>query len=239
MDIEFIDRLSDDLRALVASIETKAGLEIEVAIDESRAGRYSNEPDPMACVANEFEAQLLIPSPDTFSDGAVLHELLHIQRFLVEGIPQIAVCEHYWRPDLESLFTQLDNNLEHLVIVPRELLQRPERKDRWIGVMTRVLTQLQSIEIATANRDFLAIYGCFFVEHVLDDKDLLTHYIAALHSYNLVARASEFSLATAAALTSKEATVRAWAEQFNLPREFLCLDYFDSRKGTRHQRHLS
>ncbi len=224
---------------MVVSIETEIGLEIEVEVDVSRVGKYSNEPDPLACIANECKAQLLIPSPDTFPSGSVLHELLHIQRFLVEGVPQIAVCENRWCPELESVFTHLDNNLEHLVVVPRELAQRPERKDRWVGVMTRALTQLQSVNIETADRDFLAIYGRFFVEHVLGDEDLLKKYTAALHSYNLSDRATEFSLATAMSLPFKEATVRVWVEQFHLSREFLCLDYFDPRKGTCHQHQLS
>lgn len=239
MNSSYLDRLPDDLRDLVERIEIETGLEIEVEVDESRSGKYSNEQDPLACIANECEALLLIPSPDTFPNGSVLHELLHIQRFLVEGVPQIAVCGSHWRPGLESMFTHLDNNLEHLVIVPRELAQCPERKDRWIGVMTRVLSQLQTANTETADRDFLAIYGHFFVGSVLGDEDLIKKYTGALHGYNLFDRADKFSVATAESLPSKEATVQVWVEQFHLSTEFLCLDYFDPRKGSCHRRQLS
>lgn len=239
MNKYYFDRLPDDLRTMVVSIEIETSLEIEVEVDQSRAGKFLHEPDTLACVVNEFEARLLIPSPNTFPSDAVLHELLHIQRFLVEGVPQIAVCENRWHPELEKIFTDLDNNLEHLVIVPKELAQRPKRKDRWISILMRVLAKLQSVGIEVADRNFLAIYGHFFVGHVLGDEDLQKKYTIALDNYNLLESATEFSLATASALSSKEATTRAWVEQLHISSEFLCLDYFDPRKGTYQQQQLS
>ena len=217
---------------MVAKIEAESGIEIKVTLDESRAGRYFDEPDPLACVVTEAKAQILIPSRDSFPEGAVLHELLHIQRFLVEGVPQLVVCEHHWHPDLEKVFTQVDNNIEHLVIVPKELEQRPDRRDRWIAVMTRVLAQLRSPEILPADRTFLGIYSWVFIERVLNDKTLLAQYAATLAPLNLMERALDFSRDIAFVLPSKEAAVHALVEQFHLAEECLCLHYFYPKKGT-------
>lgn len=239
MNREYLDRLPIDLHRMVAGIESESGMKIEVKIDSSRAGRYFNEPDPLACVVNEYKAQILIPSHDIFPEGAVLHELLHIQRFLVEGVPQLTVCENHWCPALEKVFTQVDNNLEHLVIVPKELIQRPERLDRWIAVMTRVLQHLKSVEIDPADRAFLGIYSWVFIDHVLNHDDLREKYTSALAPLNLMERALEFSRVITPTLSSKESAVRAFVEQFNLSEEYLCLDYFDTRQGTCQQRSLS
>ena len=235
METGYLARLPDDLQAFVAHIECESGIEITVEVDNSRAGRHRGEPDPLACIANESEARLLIPSEDFFPEGSVLHELLHIHRFLVDRVAQISVCDDYWCPERETVLTQLDNCLEHLVIVPEELGRRPERRGRWVAVMDRVLNQVQSGELRDADRDFFVLYSWVFIRYVLPDDDLAEKALAALESLNLRDHGDQFYDAVLAALSSKEAATRVCVEQFGLSKELICLDYFDPRQRKRRQ----
>lgn len=232
MNSTYINKLPDDLQEFVLLIEETTGLEIEIEIDASRAGRNKEEPDPLACVVNESEARLLLPAEDHFPEGSVLHELLHIKRFLVDGVPQITACEDRWTPQLESVFVQLDNNLEHLIIVPLELQQRPERRQRWITVLDRVLGTLQAKQVSGPDRDFLSIYTHLFAARVLQDSVLESKAVAALSTFGLMEHALLFEKAMMIAMESKESMVRLCVEQFSLNHDFICLDYFNPREGS-------
>jgi len=235
MENDYLARLPDDLRAFVMDIEREAEIDIKVAVDGSRAGRRPGEPDPLACDIDEDGATILIPRADYFPDGSVLHELLHINRFLVEQVPQINVCEAHWSPQLETVFGQLDNNLEHLVIVPEELRRRPARRDRWVSVIDRTLNEIRSGKLQQADRDFLGIYTLAFIDHVLNDPALRERSESILDGLGLRDRAVVFRDAIIPALASKEATTRICVEQFRLVEDPICFDYLDPRSSSRRQ----
>lgn len=228
MKKEHLDRLGFKIRTFVEDIERQSGIVIQVETDDSRVGRNTGEPDPLACVVNESEARLLVPSTTELSDGPVLHELLHIHRFLVEGVPQISVCEDHWSPDLERFFAQLDNNIEHLVIVPIEIQWIPERRVRWVEKLRRVLGEVQDGQLLTADQKFLAIYGRFFVDHVLNDSALLDWSKSILDTLGLSSEAEAFRQKMLSALPSKEVATGVVVDQFNLDPSFICLDYLNS-----------
>lgn len=148
---KYLVRLGSEIQALVEDIERHSGIEICVETNDSRISRNTGEPDPLACVVNESEARLLVRSTTELSDGPVLHELLHIHRFLVDGVPQISVCDDRWSPDPERVFMQLDNNLEHLVIVPIEIQRIQERHALWVKKFRRILSQVRAEQLPRAD----------------------------------------------------------------------------------------
>jgi hypothetical protein len=153
----------------------------------------------------------------------------------VEQVPQINICDTHWDPQLETTFTQVDNNLEHLVIVPEELRRRPARRDRWISVIDRNLSEIRSGKLQQADSDFLGIYTLAFIEHVLDDSCLKKRSELILDGLGLRDRALAFREAIIPALASKEATTRIFVEQFRLLEDHICFDYLDPRSSSRRQ----
>ena len=235
MKKHYLAKLPVDIQSFVIDIEREAEIDIRVAVDDSRAGRHQGEPDPLACDIDEDGATILIPRADYFPGGSVLHELLHINRFLVEQVPQINICDNHWDPQLETVFGQLDNNLEHLVIVPEELRRRPARRDRWISVIDRTLSEIRTGKLQQADRDFLGIYTLAFIEHVLNDPCLRERSESILDGLGLRDRAVAFREAIIPALASKEATTRICVEQFRLLEDPICFEYLDSRSSSRRQ----
>ena len=239
MKKNYLSMLPADIQDFVVDIELEAAIDIRVAVDDSRTDRHLGEPDPLACDIDEDGATILIPRADYFPDGSVLHELMHINRFLVKKVPRINICDSYWDPKLETVFAQLDNNLEHLIIVPEELWRRPARRDRWVSVIDRTLNEIRSGKLQQADRDFLGIYTLAFIEHVLDDSYLRESSESILVELGLRNRAVAFRDAIIPALASKEATTRICVEQFRLVDDHICFDYFDPRSNSHRQTRIN
>jgi hypothetical protein len=238
MNSEYLNLLARDIRDFVSDIERQSAIEIQVEVDELRAKKDLGEINTLACDIDETGARILIPSADYFPEGSVLHELLHIDRFLVQGVPQISVCEEYWCPELESAFTDVDNTLEHLVIVPEELRRRPDRKHYWVRVMERTIEKIGSDQLQQPDRDFLAVYSWTFVRRVLGQAQLERLAWGTIESLDLIKRANAYWETVVPALDRKEDATRALTDVFNLAVEAICLNYLDSRERECRQQRL-
>ena len=236
---EYLNRLSPDLQRLVCEVEKKTTLGIDIEVRDAPGDRAHGEAAPLACIVNESEIRLLVPRGNAFLDGSVLHELLHVQRFLLEGIPTLTVLDDYQDPSLEQMFAQVDNNLEHLVIVPREIRQLPGQRRQWIEKISRSLESVASSRLEIADRNFLAIFDQSFITTVLHDEGLKNRASTLLAALGLTERAEQFAAAIVPALTKKEAAVQVLVEAFRLDPSYLCLEYFNSQERSAHQVPLS
>ena len=229
MEAAYLDQLPGDVRSLAEQIERETGSEIRVTVDPERAHHAADNPGYLSCNVDVHGAELLIPAPDHFPDSSVLHELLHIRRFLLEGVPHIIVCDTYtnWTPEFESALIRLDNALEHLIIVPEELNHRNERKSHWLSVMRRVLDNLRSQPLDNDDHKRHALMSWLFLNHVLPDPELISVAATLLDDLDIRERSDQFVADIAPLLNSKEKAVRACFDYLELPIEAGCLKYID------------
>lgn len=230
MQPEFRNRLSADVRTLVQQTEDSAGIEITVVVDPERASGSPDEPDPMACEVDEHGAQLLLGDAAYFPDSSVFHELQHIRRVLLEGVPRVVVCEDFepWWPQLDTAVAQLDNNIEHLIIVPRELEAYPARRGYWETRVRRMLDRLASNELPDIDRERFAMLAWVLVHHMTPRQELQDVARCILRELGIEERARQYRDAVMAALGSKEQLVRITFEYFALPAAAGCLKYIDA-----------
>ena len=89
--------LNPETISLLEEIENFLGAEVLVEVDRDRR-------DTLACDIEMFSATIFTPREDYFPDDSVFHELLHLKRFCVEGIPRVLICDNYndWEPDFEN-----------------------------------------------------------------------------------------------------------------------------------------
>lgn len=229
MEPAYLNRLPNDIRNLVGEIEEASGVEIIVVVDSERAHGTLAQPCSLACQVNAHGATLLIPAPEHFPDSSVLHELLHLRRFLLSGVPRISVCNDYpsWTLEFEIALTGLDNALEHLIIVPEELQHRGERGVYWRRIMLRVLADLQSPALSKDDRERHALIGWVFIQHVLPDPELMDTAATLIDRLGIQDRAARLVDELIPSLHSKERTVRICFEHLHLPIEAGCLEYID------------
>ncbi|EQB13871.1 hypothetical protein [Novosphingobium lindaniclasticum] len=81
-----------------------------------RAGEAPFENVAAGLDINDYTSVLLIKDFETVPEAAVIHELLHLQRYWVEGVPQLIGGDHA----MQQSIGLIENSLEHLVIVPRQ-----------------------------------------------------------------------------------------------------------------------
>jgi hypothetical protein len=233
MQSEFEARLSADLKNLVRDTEQSIDAEITVVIDPKRASASQDESGRMGCEMDPHGAQILVGDASHFPDASVFHEVQHIRRILVEGNPRLVVCEDFepWSPQLATAIARLDNNLEHLFIVPREVQTYPDRRAYWKGRLENMIANLTDDKTPEYERHRFAMLGLLLIDQMLPEEKLRSAVVRVLQGYGIKERGERFCAEAVAALTSKEQLVRVTFDHFRLPWPVGCFEYLDSRNG--------
>ena len=241
MDSSYFDRLPADIQELVEEIETAVGFEIDIEVREPEEDACRRGRSPLKCEVDLHGARIITPVADHFPDSSVLHELLHIRRFLVEKVPRLTFCENYdsWSPEFESALTSLDNSIEHLIIVPHELARKPKRKTYWVEVMRRVLSDLRTDSLSIDDRERLTLRDAMFVTTVLKDPQLIVDFRCLVKQLDISERANALYGVVGMALHSKEQLAKAFVTQLHIPFGPVCLEYIDATNGRSHEINIS
>lgn len=239
MQTEYLDRLGDVVRFLVEEVEAQIGFEITVRADAAIRQRLPSEHRSMRCEMDEYKAEISIASTGYFPDASVFHELQHIRRFLVDGVPKLIVCDDYelWAPELDNAILRLDNNLEHLVIVPIELSQFPERRAYWEERFEAQLSRLSSGSLSEVDSRWAAALVGASVQHLGLGRQVCEMADAVSQSLRAESLTKTYRDVLAATISSKEQLARATFDCFDLPLPAACLEYIDTKQGS--SRHVA
>lgn len=229
MQAQFLNQLDNDVQVLVRQIEEAIGIDINVVVDPERAMGEADEPAPLASDVSQHGADIFTSALDYFPDASVFHELQHIRRVLVERTPRLIVCEEFepWSPEFETAIAQLDNNLEHLFIVPAEIDLYPQRRVYWEQRLDALLGRVRNEAFQDADRHRFALLGWLLINNMVPTPALQERERALLREYNLEMRAAQFRESVEAVGSSKEDVVRVVFEFLSLPFGAGCLQYFD------------
>ena len=234
MQLDYFNRLDGVVRSLVEEIEARIGFEITVKLDSASQLPKSSEPRGLRCEVDQYKAEIASASVDYFPDSSVFHELLHIRRFLVDGIPKLTVCEDYepWTPRLESAILHLDNSLEHLVIIPIELRQFPDRRAYWEKRFEAQTRRLFTGELSETDRRWMASLVSVSVEHLGLGREAREAADIVVQRFGAKSLTRVYQEALAATISSKEHLARATFDCFELPLVATCLEYINTSYGS-------
>ena len=117
----FRGQLTPEILAFMDDIEAQSGMQIDVVHqppgDTAAMG--------MRCL--EGKIQIEIPVTNAIHMPAALHELQHMERYLVHGVPAMGAV---YEAD-QDLVGRLENPIEHLVIVPQASKWSMREQDFW------------------------------------------------------------------------------------------------------------
>jgi hypothetical protein len=233
MQVDFLARLDEPVRSFVTEVEQSAGIEITV-----RLSPELNHGGPLGTgnLAIEIEhrrVELLAPTNGYFPNGGVRHELLHVQRFHIAGVPKLVLSdEENWDEPFADALVGLDNAIEHIVIVPLELQLHPERRDHWEIILNRVLLDLTHVPKAE-----LKLACCMhwtFLRHVLPDSTQIKIAKDFLNQTALLESADDFADQFLSMLDCKENMFGLICRIFpDYPSSRVAFEYLNSITGTR------
>lgn len=232
MEARYLNQLREDARLLVTEIEQFIGQSIRVEVDQGRDSRSADDPEPIACTVDAGGVTVLLTRDGAFPEDAVVHELLHIHRFTVGGIPQIVPCSASWTPERQAALTLLDNFIEHLHIVPYEIELRPSRQERWRLATLRTLDRAADSATPRMDRDATRLLAWVFAKHVIRDEHLVQTCRETLNQSGLADRADSFLADIVLALPAKSRTIQVVARHLGLDVESVCLESVDVRSST-------
>jgi hypothetical protein len=89
----YLARLSKPVQEFIHEVEELAGVDIKVLLDPKQNEGGTTGQGKLAVVINAQSIQLFAPTTGYFPDGAVRHEVLHVQRFHVEGVPKLSLAD--------------------------------------------------------------------------------------------------------------------------------------------------
>ena len=225
MDTFYFEKLPLDVQSIVLGIETRIKREIKVEVQTS-------ERDVLACNVEGLHPKIIIPRDDFFPESSVLHELLHIERFLVACTPSLTVSESHWSAIAQQAFCGIDNDLEHLVIVPREIKIRPLRVKYWKSKFDEALRKIEALPISTIDRARFSMQLWINVNVAIDDSELQSRCFCVIKSEGVIQQAQKFLLDVQESKFCKKRLSYIYVEHLDLDRHNPCLEFFcDCHKG--------
>lgn len=230
MQPEHLNRLCESVRDFVRQVELGAGLNIEIVLDPrlNEEGPYGL--GSLEVFVQSHRIQLFAPTNGYFPDGAVRHEMLHVKRLHIDGVPRLALADsEAWDEGFSDALSQLDNAIEHVVIVPVELQHHPERREYWEAVMQDVCSRLH--EIPDGERNLAVSMHWTFIRHVLPGSpqaEIAKNFLLKHALLGMVEGFADHFLAAA----SKEEIVRLVFLTFpEIPSHRASLKYFNRVAG--------
>jgi hypothetical protein len=241
---QVLDRLPQVGVDLLAEIEAFAGVQVQFA--GLKAPRSPTDPDPFGPENNVSDTYAIIRFPDVtrLTPEGLVHELLHIQRYWVEGIPQL-----YPRPPNDvpgNLKTSgdVENTLEHMVIVPRQANLGVPDADHWNVNAARIWGGYPWVDISTPWARRLVVLMNRLALNNVTAPQVHAQARIAMEGEGLAGEADRFAarisaLQSGADPLAAKAQVAACAARFlKIPANQLCLLRFDVRNRQRLMRDL-
>jgi hypothetical protein len=232
MQTEYIDLLSEPVQQFILEVENAAGVEIEVIPDLRQNEGGTTGQGKLAIVIKPQSIQLFTPTNGYFPDGSVRHEVLHVKRFHIEGVPKLALAENEeWDKNFSDALGYLDNAIEHVVIVPVELQFHPERLNHWEAVMREVCLGLHNVP--EGERHLAVCLHWTFLRHVLPNSPSVDIARNFANEHALFEMAEHFAEQFIAVISSKEEIVSLLYRTFpEIPLNRAALEYINRITGT-------
>jgi hypothetical protein len=176
---------------------------------------------------------IFAPTNGYFPDGAVRHEVLHVERFHCEGIPKLVLADSAkWSDAVSQGLCALDNAIEHVLIVPKELQLHPDRRGHWEAVVEEACAGLR--EVPESEQRLAVCMHWTFLLHALPDSPSIEVARQFAEEHELLEAASWFAEQFHVAAGSKEEIVQILFESFpELPKDRAALEYINSVTGSR------
>jgi len=234
MDPQFFDLLPQSIQQLVLDIERVIGKPIAVRRRNSAQGisegfaRFVT----VRCYLDNGETIVDISYPgETLELHSLIHEILHAWRYIVLGIPFLNA--YIDDPYVKRTADSLENDLEHILVIPAEIEIAPEAETYWERFYC---DSLREVELALAFKRHSNL-GITHQQNVLmrmwlatgatPQLGFRTKLQSLLEQTDYLAKANSLIADINRVLPNKADMTAVLLSHLNLPTEPYCLEKFD------------
>lgn len=228
-----VEKLPAEAVALIERIEAFAGIPVgfrDTALLR-QAGGQCTEIEALFC--DQEHAYVSIPDPDNIDPNAIVHELLHLHRYWVESVPQMGAV-HDLGQNVEFM-ANIDNALEHLIIVPQERQYGYDPSPYW----AKTVRDAFAAHPWPTQRPEWIRYACILgwaTAALTDDRETREMVRAKIERSGLLEEAETSLKRIRAQSASKPRMVRAALKALRIPLRSVELVTFDVRNHMAHRR---
>lgn len=195
------------------------------------AGSWGNNPGNLATLVDEHQAVIQIPKPDLVPPASFMHELLHIRRFWVDGIPQLE--PKGLDPSHREITGEIESELEHLVIIPQQRQLGFDDSNYWHSGYSTALDSLPfpsgAHPHAVRKWHLLRWLATYWLHH----PELQDRYRTALIEAKLLGEAELFKSKAISLIADKPRLISCAIRFLQIPANDVHLIYYDVRARTR------
>ena len=237
MEPSYKETLPQNAQALVDHIEQFAGVEIHVKVDPSRPVSPTDpNPNRPELVFTATSAEIFLPTSN-FSPHGIVHELLHTERYWLQGIPQVVPldqnADNNW-----AITSSIENTLEHQVIVPRESAYGFDPYPYWAKTERALWADYPWPWMTDPfSRRKNCLLGSVSVFNLTKDDDLIAHVRECLRKEGLLKEAVRFHKRMTDVLNNKEKMLRLTIQHLAIPKTDVRFLHLDVR--ARQARHVA
>jgi hypothetical protein len=181
MKAQVLQQLAPNIIQLVERIEGYAGMEIGV---EEKPGRASHN-------VSHQHAVIFCDNLTNIPTQGMVHELLHIERTWMQQIPVLATKS--LDDPLADGVIDIDNRLEHLVIVPKEAEYGFDPYEYWNLEAHRWWNGDRCHKMASEHRRLNMLMEWLATKRIVADKAVIERATNVLLFYGLFAEAETFA----------------------------------------------
>ena len=223
MKLKILEVLPNNVKELAERIEEYSGTKIGITDKmDQRLIKNVNSP-ALAITINEKKADLVILDKTKYNAQSVLHELLHLERFWIKGIPQFIAKDD----KNQHLTSTIDNQIEHIFIVPEEEKYGYERYSYWNEVYRESFSKFPPKDIQMFSLKGQCIFGLIHSKILVNDKNIQSLITSKIRDVGLLQFSKNAERFLMKNINDKEKTIKAIVSILEIPIKDVQLKYID------------
>ncbi|MBR8211142.1 hypothetical protein KDW61_20995 [Burkholderia cenocepacia] len=130
--VDLLEQLPASLRSVPLAVQEMTGISVTIQkINEDAVGGEFARASAVLDVDPDNNAVTIWVDPGSVSSSSVAHEVIHLRRNVVESVPKLFPSKGV-SPAVAAMVWGVENDLEHMMIIPEEITAFPEARDWWI-----------------------------------------------------------------------------------------------------------
>lgn len=221
--------MPENVIALWDKVESFA--EVDIRVENYPAYlRPDGRSQPASIMAGHDGAVIYLPTDEPLTAQAIFHELLHAHRLWVEGVPELVILtedENNWR-----IVGELEADLEHLVIIPRQIAAGMDETKRLRAGAKKTWTEYPWPETTNSWRRRYTCLIHWLSHHLFADEEIAARMRECIIAEGHFREAELFRKKALSLLGRKEDLLACAVRFLKFPPNEVGVRYVDIRRRT-------